>query len=196
MTDPDLIRALSPVIRVFEEAEIPYYVGGSLASSVYGIARATIDVDMVAGIAKHHIGILMTRLQNEYYIDEVMIAQAVEHGSSFNVIHLETSIKIDVFIQADEPYPRTAMERRREDTLSEQRMSKKVFFCSTEDIILHKLRWYESGGRASERQLLDVLGVVKVQGDSLNKEYLKHWSKELGIFELLLEAFRDGGVAL
>lgn len=144
MTDPDLIRALSPILRVFEETEIPYYISGSLASSVYGIARATIDV----------------------------------------------------FIQADEPYPRTAMERRRADTLSEEQMSREVFFCSTEDIILHKLQWYESGGRASERQWLDVLGVVKVQGDSLNKEYLKHWSGEIGVFELLRKAFREGGVAL
>ena len=144
MTDPDLIRALSPILRVFEETEIPYYISGSLASSVYGIARATIDV----------------------------------------------------FIQADEPYPRTAMERRRADTLSEEQMSREVFFCSTEDIILHKLQWYESGGRASERQWLDVLGVVKVQGDSLNNEYLKHWSGEIGVFELLRKAFREGGVAL
>jgi len=88
------------------------------------------------------------------------------------------------------------MERRRADTLSEEQMSREVFFCSTEDIILHKLQWYESGGRASERQWLDVLGVVKVQGDSLNKEYLKHWSGEIGVFELLRKAFREGGVAL
>jgi hypothetical protein len=82
------------------------------------------------------------------------------------------------------------------DTLSEEPMSREVFFCSTEDIILHKLQWYESGGRTSERQWLDVLGVIKVQADCLDKEYLKQWSKKLGVFELLLEAFRDGGVAL
>jgi hypothetical protein len=196
MADPDLIRALVPVIQVFEESEIPYYIGGSLASSVHGIARATIDVDLVAGIERHHIGILMTRLQKGYYIDEVMVAEAVEHGSSFNVIHLETSIKIDVFIQPDELYSRTAMDRRQADTLSEDQTSPRVFICSTEDIILHKLKWYEAGGRASERQWLDVLGVIKVQGDLLDKEYLKLWSKELGVFELLMKAFGVGGVAL
>lgn len=88
------------------------------------------------------------------------------------------------------------MDRRRVDTLSEDQKSRQVFFCSTEDIILHKLRWYESGGRASERQWLDVLGVIKVQGDCLDKEYLKLWSNELGIFELLMKAFRDSGVAV
>jgi hypothetical protein len=73
-------------------------------------------------------------------------------------------------------------------------MSRQIFFCSSEDIILHKLQWYEYGGRASERIWLDVLGVIKVQGDRLDGEYLKLWSKELGIFELLMEAFRDSGV--
>jgi hypothetical protein len=194
MTDPDLIRALSPIIRAFEQSSIPYYIGGSLASSVYGIARATIDVDLVARIEMHHIDFLKTRLQDEYYIDEGMIAEAIEHGSSFNLIHLETSIKIDVFIPVDELYPRTAMDRRRMDTLSEEQTSPVFFFCSTEDIILHKLQWYEAGGGVSEHQWLDVLGVIKVQADSLDKEYLKHWSEELGVFELLQRALRDGGV--
>jgi hypothetical protein len=196
VADPDLIRALSPIIRAFEQSGIPYYIGGSLASSVYGIARATIDVDLVAGIETYHIDSLKTQLQDEYYIDEMMIAEAIEHGSSFNLIHLDTSIKIDVFIPADELYPSTAMNRRRMDTLSEERTSAKFFFGSKEDIILHKLQWFEAGGRVSERQWLDVLGVIKVQADSLDKEYLKHWSKELVVFELLQGAFRDSGVAL
>jgi hypothetical protein len=196
MTDPDLIRALSPLVHVFDQSCIPYYVSGSLASSVFGIARATIDVDLVAVIEMQHIDVLKTRLQGQYYIDEVMIAEAISHRSSFNVIHLETSIKIDVFIPADELYARTAMDRRRADTLSEAQASQEFFFCSTEDIILHKLLWYQSGGGVSERQWLDVLGVIKVQADSLDKEYLKRWSKELGVFELLQRAFLEGGVSL
>jgi hypothetical protein len=196
MTDPDLIRALSPIIAVFEESRIPYYIGGSLASSVYGIARATIDVDLVARIEIHHIEFLKNRLQAEYYIDEVLISEAVTYRSSFNLIHLPTSIKIDIFIPSDELYARTAMDRRRADTLSEAQASPEFFFCSTEDVILYKLQWYESGGRVSERQWLDVLGVIKVQADSLDKEYLKHWSKQLGISELVQEAFQDAGVSL
>jgi hypothetical protein len=125
-----------------------------------------------------------------------MIAKAIGHGSSFNAIHLETSIKIDVFIPADDEYARTAMGRRRMDTLSEEGGSRAFYICSTEDIILHKLQWYTSGGGVSERQWLDILGVIKVQSDSLDKGYLKHWSKNLGIFELLQRAFRDGSVSL
>ena len=88
------------------------------------------------------------------------------------------------------------MDRRRRDTLAEEKAFPEFFICSKEDIILQKLQWYESGGGVSERQWLDVLGVIKVQADSLDKEYLTRWSKELGIVELLQKAFRESGVAL
>ena len=96
MTDPDLIRALSPIIRAFEQSGIPYYIGGSLASSVYGLARATIDVDLVAGIETYHVDSLKSRPQDEYYIDEMMIVEAIEHGSSFNLIHLELQFAYEI----------------------------------------------------------------------------------------------------
>ena len=196
MTEPDLQQALFPIVRCFEELGIPYFIGGSIASSVYGIARATIDVDLVAEVELHHVDNLKTCLQSRYYIDEMMITEAIEHGSSFNLIHLETSIKIDVFISDEGLYSRTAMGRRRMDTLKEEHVTRNVFFCSTEDIILHKLKWYESGGGTSERQWFDVLGVIKVQSDSLDKDYLRHWSKDLGLSDLLQKAFQEGGVAL
>ena len=60
-----------------------------------------------------------------------------------------------------------------------------MYLCSPEDIILNKLEWYKAGNQVSERQWLDVLGVIKVQGDSLDLDYLKHWAKELDVLDLL-----------
>jgi hypothetical protein len=194
MRDPDILRLLAPIIQLFEQAAVSYYIGGSLASSLYGTARTTLDVDIVAGLKPEHVSLLKDELQSAYYIDEEMIGEAIEHGSSFNLIHLETSLKIDVFILTDKLFPRSAMKRRRQDVLSEEQGA--AFFCSAEDIILHKLQWYEKGGRVSERQWLDVLGVVKVQRDSLDGMYLKHWSKELGLSDLLEMAFREADVRL
>ena len=196
MKDPDLLRAVIPIVEVFDELSIPYYIGGSIASSVYGMARATIDVDIVAEIGMNHIGLLKDRLKQDYYIDEMMIADAIEHGLAFNLIHLETSVKIDLFVLQDELYPRTAMNRRNRDTLSQEQTTAEVYFCTAEDIIIHKLQWYEAGGKVSERQWFDVLGVIKVQAESLDKGYLKHWAKELGISELLQKAFEEAGVSL
>jgi hypothetical protein len=51
MKDPDILLAIKPVINAFGQLSIPYYIGGSVASSVYGIARATMDIDVIARIA-------------------------------------------------------------------------------------------------------------------------------------------------
>lgn len=174
MKIPDILDAVQPVIQAFQELSIPYYIGGSIASSVYGIARATMDVDIVADIKSEHIVFLKASLENNYYIDEDMIADAIRRKSSFNLIHLETMIKIDVFIFKEDPYHNDALQRKRKDTLDEDDPNTEFYFSSPEDIIINKLQWYKMGNEVSERQWLDVLGVIKVQGDSLDKEYLQH----------------------
>jgi hypothetical protein len=124
-----------------------------------------------------------------------MIAEAIRTNSSFNLIHLETMIKIDVFIHKDEPYSLEALQRIRKDTL-EDTANLEFYFSSPEDIIISKLQWYKIGDLVSERQWLDVIGVIKVQGDSLDKKYLKGWSKKLGLSSLLKEAFDAADVKL
>jgi hypothetical protein len=67
-----------------------------------------------------------------------------------------------------------------------------VFLCSAEDIILSKLEWYKSGGSVSDRQWKDILGVIKVQGELLDKKYLLKWAEKLGMEDLLEKAFTEG----
>lgn len=195
MKTPDILVALKPVINIFEKLSIPYYIGGSIASSIYGIARATMDVDIVADIDTHHIPALKQHLENDYYMDEDMIKEAILNKSSFNLIHLETVLKIDVFIYKDDPYQRNAIQRKLKDTL-EENSDTTFYFSSPEDIIINKLIWYKMGGEVSDRQWLDVTGVIKVQGESLDKSYLKDWSQKLQILELLNKAFNESGIKL
>ena len=194
MKNPDIILAIQQAIQAFDQLFISYYIGGSIASSVYGIARATMDVDIVADIKSNHVSSLKRCLEKDYYIDENMIADAIRRSSSFNLIHLETMIKIDVFILKNEPYHLNTINRKIKDTFDENDKSTEFYFSSPEDIIINKLQWYETGGRVSERQLLDVIGVIKVQGDLLDKGYLQNWSEKLGISELLKNAFTEAGV--
>ena len=195
MKIPDILIAVQPVIQAFEKLSIAYYIGGSIASSLYGMARATLDVDIVADLKVDHIAPLKQFLEHQYYIDEDMIAEAIRTNSSFNLIHLETMIKIDVFMHKDQPYPLEALQRIRKDTL-EETANIEFYFSSPEDIIISKLQWYKLGGLVSERQWLDVSGVIKVQGDSLDKKYLKGWSRKLGLSSLLKEAFDAADVKL
>ncbi len=193
MKKPDIIIALDMVIGCFEELGIAYYIAGSVASSAYGIARATMDVDLVANIEISQVDRLVKALKTDYYIDAEMVRDAIHRSASFNLIHLETMIKIDVFIVKDQPYDSKALARRQLDTLDEEG-SRKFYLSSPEDIILGKLQWYHKGGRVSQQQWKDILGVLKVQAEKLDFEYLKHWASRLNISDLLSRSFDDAGV--
>lgn len=196
MKTPDILQAIRPIISAFDKLSIPYYISGSIASSIYGIARATMDVDIVADIKIENTSSLKQILENEYYIDENMIKDAIRKFSSFNLIHLETMIKIDVFIHKRQSYQEESLRRKQKDTLEDSEDASEFYFSSPEDIILNKLQWYEIGNRISERQWLDVIGVIKVQHKNLDNGYLRKWGKDLGLLDLLIKAFHEAGLEL
>ncbi len=196
MDSSNILLVLKPFINVLDKLSISYYISGSIASSAFGLPRSTMDIDIVAELQSSHISQLKQNLESEFYIDEDMIKEAIDRLSSFNLIHLETAIKIDVFIHKRDSYQDSAFNRRQKDTLVENDKSFEFYLSSPEDIILNKLQWYEKGNRVSERQKLDVLGVIKVQGNSLDKDYLINWAKKLDIYNLLVDAFTEAEIQL
>lgn len=193
MKQPDIVGVTLAVTKILDDLEIVYYVGGSLASSAFGFARATMDVDLVADIETGHVSRIVEELERSFYIDKEMVEKAIREKSSFNIIHLESLFKVDVFVPPDHPFERQVFSRRSSRAVTEDG-SKQLFFPSPEDIILLKLVWYQSGGRVSDRQWTDVLGVIKVQGENLDKSYLELWSAKLAVADLLAKAYRDSGV--
>jgi hypothetical protein len=183
------------VTRVLEKLAIPYYLGGSWASGAYGPPRSTLDVDMIANLQSPHIPPLVAALAPAFYIDAEMIHEALELHRSFNILHLTYFYKVDIFVPSNTQYKRIQMSRRQLHSL-EQGLADQVYFCSPEDIILEKLAWYRLGGETSERQWLDVRGVLKVQQPVLDYVYLRRWAGELGVADLLAramdEAFGEG----
>jgi hypothetical protein len=193
MKQPDIISVTLAVARVFDDLKIDYCIGGSLASSAFGVARSTMDVDIIAEIKNEHISGIVKKLKKMFYIDKDMVERAIQEKTSFNMIHLESMFKVDVFIPQDHPFERQVFLRKLSRAVSED-SSKHLFFSSPEDIILRKLVWYQTGGGVSDRQWDDVLGVIKVQSERLDKPYLKLWARKLRVAELLEEAFRDSGI--
>ena len=194
MKNPDILLAIKPVVSAFNQLSIPYYIGGSIASSVYGIARATMDIDVIAHIVPSQVSSLVALLEREYYIDKQMIDDAISNASSFNLIHLETMMKVDVFTQRKEPYHESALARRLRDLLVEGDQDSAFFFSSPEDIILSKLRWYEMGGQISGQQWRDILGVLKMQGKNLDLRYLEKAASDLNVADLLVRALSEAGL--
>jgi hypothetical protein len=185
MTSPDIVDAIAPLVKVFDEMHVAYYIGGSVASSVYGIARSTMDVDIVADLEQRHVRDLLNILHNVYYVDEEAVNDALNRRSSFNLVHLETMIKVDVFVLKNEAYYRTAFGRRRKDTLVSGEPELRLFVASPEDVIVNKLLWYRSSGGVSERHLKDVGGILRIQGDALDMEYVRSWAAIMNIGDLL-----------
>ena len=193
MKEPDILAALKPVVKAFTEVGVAYQIGGSVASSAYGSARATLDVDLVARLRDEQVRPLAGLLKDAYYVDEEMIRDAIATRSSFNLIHLESMHKVDVFVLKERPYDLQAFERARTDTLAEDDPTP-FRLASPEDVILNKLEWYRKGDHVSDRQWTDVLGVIKVQGYALDLAYLRYWASELGVSDLLEEALTQAGL--
>jgi len=190
---PDILEVTFKVVKAFDSLNIEYYIGGSIASSAYGVARSTLDVDMVANVNSDQAQALVKLLEKEFYVDIDTIIKAIDQHSSFNLIHLDTMLKIDVFIHRDQPFRNRVFMRRTEKLVSED-IPEKLFFPTPEDIILIKLEWYKSAGESLIQQWNDVLGVLKVQGTGLNMDYIKTWAKELRVAGLLERAFEDVGI--
>ena len=81
-----LVAALLPVIEALEHLGVAYFIGGSLASAAHGVARATIDADVVADLRAEHVAPLVQRLSSLYCIDEERAPSAVAHRRPFNAI--------------------------------------------------------------------------------------------------------------
>jgi len=172
------------VIDVLEDLAIPYHVGGSFASSLHGIPRQTRDLDLVAELALARVPLLVARLQNDFYLDADNMRRAIQRHSHFNLIHLKSGFKIDIFCRGVEPFDRSEFNRSKLERLTDD-PPRDVIVKSPEDTLLRKLQWYRLGGESSDRQWNDILGILQTQGERLDREYLRYWAGELEIEDLL-----------
>jgi hypothetical protein len=194
MTASDLLRALGPVVETLEALGVPYYLGGSVASSVHGLPRTSIDADVVADLGLDHVAPLVVRLADRYYLDEGRIRSAVESRRSFNLIHLDTMFKIDMFVSKRRPYDLEALRRARPASLEDSAGSRGFAVASPEDTVLAKLEWFRAGGEVSDRQWADIVGVLRARAGDIDVPYLERWAAVLGIADLLDRARRETDV--
>jgi len=190
ITEP--VRVTLIVTRTLEQLGVTYLLGGSLASAVHGIMRATLDADLVADIHPQHVQPFVDALSSQFYIEEQSIRYALNHRGHFNLIHLETMFKVDVFLPAGRPFDEQQFKRRiRMPVVPDG--SATVDIATAEDTLLAKLDWYNQGGGVAVRQWHDAVGIIRVQGEALEWEYLHRWAAELGLAELLSRAVTAAG---
>lgn len=178
------------VARALDRCGVRYVVGGSLASSVSGEPRSTLDVDLVVAIGAADVDPLLAALGDDFHADAQALHRAVRQRSSANLFHRATSTKVDLFVLGGSPLDQQALDRRVRLHVATN-PDRFLYVYTPEDILLQKLRWYRRGGEVSDRQWRDVLGIVAVQGDDLDDAYLRRGARLLVVTDLLERVLRE-----
>jgi len=183
----DTLKAALAAANVLDELGVRWFLGGSLASSVHGIPRATFDADIMADLRTEHVRPFIKKLGDEWYADEDAIMDAINRRSSFNLIHFATAMKVDVFLPKPRRFDCGEFTRSRKMPVAEG-SSVEASVCCAEDIVVAKLEWYRLGGEDSERQWQDVLGVLRLNRGQLDVDLLRQSADEVGVTDLLQRA--------
>ncbi|MDB5345759.1 MAG: hypothetical protein JWP89_4136 [Schlesneria sp.] len=180
----ELLPALRPVVVQFDRLGIAYYIGGSVASSIYGEPRSTLDIDLGVDLSESAVHELATKWDGEFYVSESAMRTAAQSGRSFNLIHYATAMKIDIFVSKGDVFNTSVLKRRvtREVAFGDEALS--VWFATPEDVVLHKLIWFRKGNETSERQWRDIAGILKAQQNRLDNTYIEEWADRLQIRDL------------
>ena len=191
MAPAEPLQAALQVAAALERCGVRYLVGGSVASSVTGEPRSTLDVDLVVALTQEDVEPFLANLGDGFYSDEETLRGAIRTRSSVNLIHKETSTKVDLFILGGTPLDDEQMERRVRLQVATG-PDRFLYVYTAEDILLQKLRWYRLGNEASDRQWRDILGIIRVQGRRLDRSYLRRGALTLGVTDLLDRALGQG----
>ncbi|MCP3920119.1 MAG: hypothetical protein GY711_31725 [bacterium] len=182
--------ALDELADVLEALSVDYVVGGSLASGAWGEPRSTHDVDILVRLDQGQATELVAAMQERFYIDGESVREAISGARAFNVIHLTLFEKIDVFVAGSGPLDTAQLDRAvlRPLAIESERHHP---VTSAEVVVLRKLDWYRRGDEASERQWRDVLAVLRVQGERLDRPVMEELARACGLEDLLARAIQE-----
>ena len=178
------------VARTLDALGIPYVLGGSLASSIMGEPRSTVDIDMAVRLDSVSLEPLLEATRTEFYVPEDAARSATEAASSFNMVHRAGALKVDLFVLGDGVLDRRQLARRVRMVVSVDPASE-LWVTSAEDQVLRKLEWYRSGGGVSDRQWRDVVGILSVQSGRLDVVDLTRTAEAVGLGTLFSRALGD-----
>ncbi len=189
MTPLELVGKIG---AIFDQLGVPWVLGGSVAGSLVGEPRSTLDIDMAVQLDHDHAEALLAAVGDDFYASADMIRSAVAASRSFNLLHYESAMKVDVFVLGSGLLDRRQMERRTRVRLSEP-PHLELWATAPDDLVLRKLAWFRLGGEVSDRQWRDVLGILTVQGDRIDHVELLATADQLGLGQLCRRAIAETG---
>jgi hypothetical protein len=191
----DELEVALAVARALESLGVPYFVGGSLASSLQGEPRSTNDIDLIVDLPESQVEAFAEALGVDFDVDIDALRNSMRQKGSWNIFHTPLVLKIDLFAVGTTDFDRSEMDRRRRTIVRDDGAA--LAIKSPEDTILRKLLWYRESNEVLGQQWRDVLGVLRVSGPLLDGQYLEEWSARIGVAELLGRARAEatGGAA-
>lgn len=187
--DVNAIAVARMVAAAIESAGGAYFIGGSVASSLYGDPRSTNDIDIVVSLPVERVAAFREALGVDFELDVDMLRDALVRPSSANGFYLPVLTKIDLFGVGREPFDTIEFSRRRPFAVGPS--GETLVVKSEEDSVLRKLLWYRAGGEVSDRQWRDVVAILKVNRETVDRTYLAEWAQRLGCEDLLSRATAD-----
>jgi hypothetical protein len=167
-------RVLKFVTSALEQASVPFMIVGSFASNLYGVGRATFDIDIVVSANAEQLqNFLSIFRKTDWYYDLQDALEACKRRSMFNILDMADGWKVDIIFTKPETYHRVAFERRAPAEIDQV----PLYAASAEDVVISKLDWAKMG--SSSRQIEDVAGILEEKKDSLDFAYIEKWVVEL-----------------
>lgn len=176
----DQRELMNYVVAALDRHGVPYAVTGSHASNVFGETRFTNDIDVVIDLSSQQLlDELLTEFpEGTFYVSDMGARHAVSHGGQFNIIHEDSSQKVDLIIPDRANWP-DQLARRIKIAMPG---SVDIWFVSPEDLILKKMDFYREGG--SDKHLRDIAGTLKISEGKVDTAYITAWAAKLGLSEI------------
>jgi hypothetical protein len=159
-------------------ASVPFMLTGSFALAYYATPRMTRDLDIVVALDERDVEPLVTAFASDFYVDADAARTAVLTERMFNLMHLESGVKVDFIVRKSNEYRQVEFARRKPVAIA----SVRTWIVSCEDLILSKLVWALQSN--SELQRRDIRQLLV---GSIDRDYVRKWAQQLGVTTLLDE---------
>lgn len=195
----DLLAAILPALDAFENTQVTYYLGGSIASSLQGMQQVAQDIDLVVDLREGCFPSLLALLRQNYILDEGEADKAAREHAIFQMIHLNTLMKVDLIFPKTDAFNTSMHQLVSRHMLSDGYPSLPI--ASASEMILFKLQRYQrnertrTDGMRDDAEWNDILGMLKVQEPALDLATLEEWARRLGMTHTLRQAFVDAGLS-
>jgi hypothetical protein len=170
------LEILKDVCGRLDKARIDYMLTGSMAMNYYAQPRMTRDIDIVVELEVSDAAKLISSFEPDYFVPVEALHSALRERGMFNLLHLDSVVKVDLIVRKQVPFRQTEFARRVQVELP----GFAAWLVSREDLILSKLAWAKD--TESELQMRDVRNLLSGEVDSA---YLRQWAPALNVSELL-----------